>query len=219
MNSIVVDYVSQAMKRKVSFNVILPNGPAKNILLLLHGRGDNKETWMQYTNLIRYNQSTVIIMPSGDLSFYLNRKHGEQFQDYLIELLNYGKNNFKLETDEVHVAGNSMGGFGSLVLAQKYPNLFTSIGIFSPALILDEEYRKVLPNQLVSEDIANAIKDEKVLHEISKKVYLYCGREDKFYQDCVEFSKEYDIELNEDDFGHEWDAWDLCVKNYIMERL
>lgn len=219
MNSIVVDYVSQAMKRKVSFNVILPNGPSKNILLLLHGRGDNKEAWMQYTNIIRYNQSSIIIMPSGDLSFNLNREHGEQFQDYLIELINYGKNSFKLETDEVHVAGNSMGGFGSLVLAQKYPDMFTSVGIFSPALVLDKEYRTIFPNQLISEDIANAIKDEKILRDITNKVYLYCGRKDKFYEDCVKFSREYDVELHEDDFGHEWDAWDTCINKYLMERL
>lgn len=216
MNTINIDFVSQKLKRKVDFNVTIPESKTpKNILLLLHGRGDNNAAWIQYTNVVRYNKESLIIMPSGDISFYLNRTHGEHFQDYLIELIEFVQSKFNIESNEVHVAGNSMGGYGSIMLAQAYPDLFTSIGLFSPALSLSEEYLQKYPDKMLRDNLKTAIVSQSQVESIANKIYLYCGQNDYFYDECVKFANEYNIELHTDNYGHEWDAWDSCIKKYL----
>ncbi len=216
MVTINIDFVSEKLKRKTCFDVIVPeDAMPQNVLLLLHGRGDNHEAWIQYTNVVRYNKKSLIIIPSGDISFYLNRKHGEQFQEYLIELINFVQSKFNIKTSKVHVAGNSMGGFGSLMLAKKYPDLFETIGLFSPALNLSDEYLEKYPDIMLRDNIKTAVNDEAILKKISPKIYLYCGRKDYFFEESAKFANQYHIELKTDDYGHEWDAWDTCIKKYL----
>lgn len=214
-----IDYTSQALKRKSEFIVLLPEQQrVDNILLLLHGRGDDKTAWIHYTNITRYNQSSLIIIPSGDASFYLNQVDGAQYQDYLEELINFVESRFNLTNIKLNIAGNSMGGFGSLALVQKSCIQFDTIGLFSPAIKLSTEYLEGYPNTLLHSELKSVIKGELKIKQMANNIFLYCGKNDKFYNDCLEFSNQYEVELLSDEYGHEWDAWDKWIKIY-MERL
>lgn len=79
-------------------------------------------------------KNVVVIMPEGDLSFYLNMKYGMNFEDYIVkELPDLAQKFFRvsLKREDITIAGLSMGGFGALHSALKFPEVFGQCGVFS----------------------------------------------------------------------------------------
>lgn len=207
-----IDFFSNSLKRKIRFKVFVPQNP-QSTMLLLHGAGDNCEAWINYTNVIRYNKTNLLIFPSGDMSFYVNRKHGEQFTDFCAEIVTYCQAVFRLKTDKLFIAGNSMGGYGALHVAHKMRDQVTKIGLFSPALDTTKEFLTRFYDTMLYDNSTYYMK--KLDDDLAKKIFIYCGDNDYLYPGCTHFSELNNLDLVVDHHAHTWDAWDEIIIKFL----
>ena len=141
-----MEFKSEALKRTVGMNVILPierfRGPFPT-LYLLHGLTDNCSGWLSYTRIRLWAEESglAVVMPSGENSFYMDVlvKDGclGDFGEYVgRELVDVTREAFPLSRDrgDTFLAGLSMGGFGACRNALKYCDTFGKAAILSGAL-------------------------------------------------------------------------------------
>lgn len=141
-----VDFKSEALKRSVQFNVILPvekfKGPYPT-LYLLHGLTDNLNGWLHNTRIRMWaeNMGLAVVMPSGDNSFYLDIlvKDGclGDYGEYVgNELVRITREMFPLsdQREDTFIGGLSMGGFGACRNGLKYSEVFSKVAVLSGAL-------------------------------------------------------------------------------------
>lgn len=144
---------SKILRREVRYCAILPPSydTAKTrrfpVLYFLHGLGGN-EQWLVSSggwNLIEdlWQQDRIreflIVTPDGDTSFYINSRDGhERYEDFLVrEFIPFIERNYRIKSERKDrgIGGVSMGGYGALHLAFRYPQLFTSVSANSAALM------------------------------------------------------------------------------------
>ncbi len=103
---------------------ILKNNPP--VLIFLHGRslsGNNLELVKRYGIICELlhgrNIPAIIVAPQ------LAYKKGWE-PDKILSVLNYIQATFKTDTTRVYIVGMSLGGYGTLFFAGKYPNRITA---------------------------------------------------------------------------------------------
>lgn len=144
---------SAILPHAVSYCALLPPSydaqPAKKfpVLYFLHGLGGDQtflvstggwgmieDAWEQK----RFGEF-VIITPQADTTFYINSKNGRtRYEDFFIrEFVPQMEKKFHLEGTRSGraIGGISMGGYGALRFAFKYPQMFASVGAIMPALL------------------------------------------------------------------------------------
>ena len=146
-----IDYNSGALRRTVSFEMLIPNDPDDDApagdrekplytLFLLHGYHAKAYNWVPAGLPQKYR--FAIVIPTGENSFYLNgTATGTGYQTMVgEELVDYVRRTFGLATspENTCIAGLSMGGFGALHTGLAYPDRFGKIGALSSALIIHE---------------------------------------------------------------------------------
>jgi len=117
------------------------------VLYYLHGIGENEQSLVNSGgwNLVEDLQEQgrigdfLIVTPDGDRSFYVNSRDGrERYEDFFIrEFLPAIDRSFRTRPARAYrgISGTSMGGYGALRLAFRYPELFVSVSAHSAALI------------------------------------------------------------------------------------
>ena len=132
---------SGAMKQTMKYNVWLPpkfdETKAYPILYLLHGAGDDQNAWLDKGNAMpiaaKYVKTggtpMIIVMPDAQMTFYL----GGYERYFHEELMPVVEKKYKFSGKRA-VAGLSMGGYGTLYHALKYPSKFTYAYAMSPAV-------------------------------------------------------------------------------------
>jgi putative tributyrin esterase len=76
-------------------------------------------------------------MPEGESSYYTNSvdRPKDRFEDYIVkDLVADAEFRFPIDASRRSIVGVSMGGFGAIKLALKYPELYNSVGALSPAI-------------------------------------------------------------------------------------
>ena len=146
-----IDYNSGALRRTVSFEMLIPNDPDDDApagdrekplytLFLLHGYHAKAYNWVPAGLPQKYR--FAIVIPTGENSFYLNgTATGTGYQTMVgEELVDYVRRTFGLATspENTCIAGLSMGGFGALHTGLAYPRTFGKIGAMSSAFIHHE---------------------------------------------------------------------------------
>jgi S-formylglutathione hydrolase FrmB len=144
---------SRILHRPVGYCAILPPGYRAGkterypVLYLLHGLGENQEMLIRsgVLNLVEdlWDSGRIgkflIITPAAGSSFYINSRNGrERYEDFFIkEFLPFIARRYRTRTGHMNrgIAGISMGGYGALHLAFRYPWLFGSVAAESAALI------------------------------------------------------------------------------------
>jgi len=147
---------SLILGRPVRYTIYLPFDYATSarnypVTYLLHGLGDNDMGWMQFgeAHLIadeaiatREIPPMILAMPDGGTSFYINNfDQSLRFEDFFIqEFIPYIEKNYRVRAERRYrgIAGLSMGGFGTLNFALKYPEKFAACAAFSAALFSHE---------------------------------------------------------------------------------
>ncbi len=117
------------------------------VLYYLHGLGDNEQSllnfggWDVVSELRREGKvgDFVILAPGGGHTFYLNSENGKvRWEDFFLkEFMPQMEKKYRIEGTRTArgITGVSMGGYGALRLAFKYPNEFTAVSAQMPALI------------------------------------------------------------------------------------
>jgi enterochelin esterase-like enzyme len=148
---------SNILHKDVAYSVYLPfdyntSNRFYPVVYLLHGYTDDQTGWIQFGEINSYADKAIaegtippmiIIMPNADSSWYINSFDGkENYEDFFIkELMPAVENKYRIKAQKRFrgIAGLSMGGYGSLIYAMKYPNLFAAAAPLSAAVLTDDE--------------------------------------------------------------------------------
>lgn len=144
------EFKSALLGRNWSFNLYLPtgydaNGPTRYpVLYLLHGNGADRNEWVLKGRIRRTLDAliesgeippTIVVMPDAGTSWYVDLK--EQLESaFMLELIPVIEKNYRaLNTRDARVIGGlSMGAYGALHYALRYPERFHAAALLSPAV-------------------------------------------------------------------------------------
>jgi S-formylglutathione hydrolase FrmB len=146
---------STILARPVRYCAFLPDSFDQDktrqypVLYYLHGLGDNEQSLLNFggsdviTELRRQGKigDFIVLSPSGGHSFYLNSADGKvRYEDFFIkEFMPQMEKKYRADGTRATrgITGVSMGGYGALRLAFKYPDEFAAVSAQMPALIAD----------------------------------------------------------------------------------
>ncbi|MFA9391798.1 MAG: alpha/beta hydrolase [Prolixibacteraceae bacterium] len=152
---------SKILGKQVHYTIYLPfdyetSNRFYPVLYLLHGYSDNDMGWMQFgeANLIadelisqREIPPMIIAMPDGGVSFYINNfDNSVRYEDFFLqEFIPFIEKTYRARTESRYrgIAGLSMGGYGTLNYALKYPEKFAAAVAFSAAIFSEEDIMSV----------------------------------------------------------------------------
>jgi S-formylglutathione hydrolase FrmB len=129
----------------LQYRVLLPadyeSSPRRYpVLYLLHGAGGDENDWSSRTDLASYiaKYNLIVVMPAVGNTWYANSASDEKarYEDVIIrDLIPHIDAKYRT-IGNWHgraIAGLSMGGFGALKFALRYPHLFVFAASFSGA--------------------------------------------------------------------------------------
>jgi enterochelin esterase-like enzyme len=143
---------SRCLHQPVRFSLLLPENYYRNndkypVIYLLHGFGGNNDSWLDRCSINILADSLrnqkciseyIYVMPDADNSYYLNNFDSSfMFEDYFInEFIPFIDSSCRTLACKQGrtLMGLSMGGFGSIILAVKHPDLFGSVVALSAAV-------------------------------------------------------------------------------------
>lgn len=148
---------SSILGTNVEYSVYLPSDYNVSnrhypVLYLLHGYTDDEIGWTQFGEVDRIADRTInsgeappmiIVMPDAGVSWYINSADGKvRWEDFFIqEFIPHIDAGLRTRpTKEFRaVAGLSMGGHGTLIMAMKHPDLFTAAAPLSAGIFTEKE--------------------------------------------------------------------------------
>lgn len=148
---------SKILGKEVEYSIYLPPGYEKNtdrypVLYLLHGHSGDESNWIHVgaakeTADVQLKEKKIvemiIVMPDGGNSWYINSYDGKVlYEDFFVnEFINYIDETYRTEASREGrgIAGLSMGGHGSLLLAIRHPSLFSTVAPMSAAVFTQDE--------------------------------------------------------------------------------
>lgn len=139
---------STSLKRNVSLTVILPSDaisgvpvqPPYKTLYFLHGYSGEGMVLATYLSLRKHSElkGIAIVLPDGYNSFYVDHPERDENYSRFIgeELVQITRQMFPLSQrrEDTFIGGISMGGYGALYNAGKYPKTFSKVLAMSPAV-------------------------------------------------------------------------------------
>ncbi|PYV84532.1 MAG: hypothetical protein DMG93_04475 [Acidobacteria bacterium] len=232
---------SSSLGRDVHYRVLMPGGCDKGerlpVLYLLHGIYGDYKNWDTKTRLETYAKDLrmIIVMPDGDDSWYTNSATvpADKFEDYVAtDLISEIDKKFKTIRDRHGraIAGLSMGGYGAVKLALKYPELFVFSGSLSGAFNAAQNLDTLRPDfrarllEVFGSEGSRARTENDVFTLLNAPhtspypyFYLACGSADFFLDTNRAFaqqlsSKNLPYEYHETPGGHTWEYWDSAVQ-------
>ena len=242
---------SPSVSKTMKFVVILPSNYTTNqrypILYLLHGYSGGQTDWTRRTKITEYVKDIplIVVMPDGENSWYVNSASDSlaRFETYMVEDLPiYVRLHYSIDTTRQAIAGLSMGGYGSIMLALKHPGMFRFAGSLSGALtyprFLGDDtvqptsggIRRNLDSIFASQrsrteyDIFELYRNTR--HDSSLYLYFAMGTQDGFrsflpvhrmFTDSLRVAK-IPYEYHELPGGHNWQFWDREIQP-LLKRM
>lgn len=246
-----IDFYSKVLSKITNVNIAFPNDVLPETILdnasykrpmktlyLLHGFSGSSKDWILGCHVqdlaAKYNM--IIIMPSGDNSFYLDAKGtGKAYCQYIgKELVEYVTKTFSLsdKKEDTFIGGLSMGGFGAIHTGLTFTETFGKIIAFSSALVIHDikntntDFENTVADYYYYSSVFGDLSQVEysinnpeyligLLKEQGKKIppiYMTCGTEDFLIQQNRDFYKflvkeGIDVEYMESTGTHDWDFW------------
>jgi S-formylglutathione hydrolase FrmB len=243
---------SAALKQKVRYCALLPPSYDQNkaarypVLYHLHGLGGDEQTFVSLGgwSVVEQMQAAgeigefIIVMPQGGRSFYINSRDGQiRYEDFFIqEFLPAVEKRYRVRPGRANrgIHGISMGGYGALRMAFKYPHLFGSVAAHSAALmaklpegigtsgggpgarVLGDVFGRPVDRNFYAAN--NPIALARTAKLAGLKIYFDCGLQDDFGFDAG--ARELNQALKQRGVAHEFHlypgvhGWD-----YVAEHL
>jgi endo-1,4-beta-xylanase len=144
---------SKLLNETVGFTLYMPTEPEPGevlpVIYWLHGKGGNETRGAYISGYLdeaiarnKIRPTAMVLVNGGLQSFYSDTYDGEVPVESMImqELIPYVEKQFPVGRQRHNrlIEGYSMGGFGALKLASKYPDKFASVAIFGAALLSEE---------------------------------------------------------------------------------
>jgi S-formylglutathione hydrolase FrmB len=151
-------FQSQSMRVNVGYNICLPPEYTRDtarrfpVIYYLHGYEGNESSYLDYVkywreSLARTGPSLLVFVNGGEASFFSDAPDKSVMGETVVKEL-VAEIDFKYRTIAQPTArslhGYSMGGFGALKLAFKYPDLFGSVVTYGATISNAQEMQKHL---------------------------------------------------------------------------
>jgi len=243
---------SKLLGYPVEYSIYLPadyetSNRSYPVLYLLHGYSDDETGWVQFGEVAQIADkgiesgdfsSVIIVMPNGKISWYCNDyKMANPWEDMFVkEFIPTIEKTYRIRAKKEFraISGLSMGGYGSLMMAMRNPDLFSSCVAFSSGTFTDEEiiampdntykmyFGDIFGSSLAGEKrISDSWKAHSPLHLIydvpkeklkSIRFYIDCGDDDFLFEGNTQLHiqmRKLDIphEYRMRNGGHEWPYW------------
>jgi enterochelin esterase-like enzyme len=138
------EMASAQLGRSWNYWLYVPDEPPQMVLYLFHGHGGSGHDWIEQGDvpalldrLIAEDRMppVVAVMPDAGTSWYVNSAKGAMENAIMDDLLPTAEAEVgvHLKRDERAMMGVSMGGYGALRLAMRYPEQFGAAALLAPA--------------------------------------------------------------------------------------
>jgi len=158
-----VRFHSEALGGDSMLTVVEPSGCDRplGVLYLLHGMGDDHTTWTSRVDIVAQmtlaSAEFMIVVPDAAGSYFCNipGPDGGRYEDLIVrDVIGYIDANYNTLAERRGrvAAGLSMGGYGSLMLSMRHPELFCGVSSHSGSLYFGHEphpFGKPYPNGLM----------------------------------------------------------------------
>ena len=248
-----VNFFSSVLGMCTAMNVILPQTTSTRgligvdtadadvtypVLYLLHGMSDDHTIWSRRTSIERYadERGIAVVMPTTELGWYTNMKHGRQWRSFIGEELPAICHDFfpriSQKREDTYIAGLSMGGYGAYALAMTYPEQYSAAAALSAAFL---PLRFGRDREPFWQDIFGTMSEytggENDLIALSSRLvregaplprlYMWCGTEDGLYSQNIAM-RDHLNKLGWEDFtyeesagNHNWRCWDEKIQTVL----
>lgn len=251
---------SGILDREVNYSIYLPAGYESSnrrypVLYLLHGFTDDETGWTQFgevkTIADRASQKVavtpmIIVMPDAGKSWYINNHDGSvRYEDFFVdEFISHIDDTYRTRPEKQFraVSGLSMGGYGTLIMAMKHPDLFAAAAPLSAGVSTDEEIINMsadnwnnvfgvpygediegedrLSDHYLENSILNIVEtgDREKLGSV--RYYIDCGDDDFLIEGnmalhAAMIDKEVQHEFRVRDGGHTWTYWRTALPEVL----
>jgi S-formylglutathione hydrolase FrmB len=233
------------MGQAMPYRVLLPPdyssaGKRYSSLYLLHGLFGSFTNWTELACL-GPQDNLIIIMPEAADGWYCDCGVNQRYESWLLqELIPEIDREFRTDGSRAarSIAGNSMGGYGAIKIALRYPEMFrfaaSTSGAFGAPTWSDEdpapanwqEYRPSIlrifgpiDSKVRSENDVNALVSEYQREKVPA-IYFDCGISDPFLDANRKLSSRMRDRGMEHRFrilpgGHDWHYWAKTGKEII----
>jgi len=219
-----LNYFNSPLQKEVAFLALLPDRQEKPgpypVYYLLHGLSDDYTAWLRWSSIERYVRELpiIVVLPDGDRNWYSDMPDGPAYEKSIIEGLIPFVDRYlpTVPSREGRVIGGlSMGGYGAMKLALKYPDLFCSVAAHSGAFGLRNDPTRRLDYIDCCLELASALKPD-----TAPAIRFDCGIDDFLIEQNREFHRHLeslDIPHEYEEFpgGHSWAYWDEHVQEAI----
>jgi S-formylglutathione hydrolase FrmB len=148
---------SQALGGEQAFSIFTPPSFSKDrsrtypVVFFLHGLNNDHTSWTvsRYGDLPGKVEQLILsgkipeillVNPKADNSFYCNTADGtRRYEDFVVrEMISLVESRYRGRKgrEDRAIAGTSMGGYGALKIAMKYPDLYSAVAGHSPIILL-----------------------------------------------------------------------------------
>ncbi len=236
---------SAALARTWTYAVYLPTGYDSSsltypVLYLLHGNGGNLYCWVNDGKIQATADAliatgeippAVIVMPDAGTSWFVDRK--QKMETAVIdELIPDVERNLRVANERSGrlVGGLSMGGYGALRLALKYPERFVAAALLSPAIYNPEPPENSAARRVGVFGAPNfdpeiwkslnypALWDAYLAKTLPVAMYINAGDDDDFFieAEAMQFyellrKNKQPAELRIVDGAHVWAVWQSTI--------
>ena len=156
---------SQALRGQGQYSIFFPPSydSSKNtypVLYFLHGLFNDHTSWtdtehgnlpakIERLMLEKKIPEMLVVHPNGGRSFYTNYYDGSlKYEDFVVkELVAHVETTYRASTGRRNrsITGTSMGGFGALKIAMRYPKIYGAVAAHSPIVFLNRNPLDVPP--------------------------------------------------------------------------
>ena len=240
-------FQSESLAREMHYRILLPanyeaSARSYPVLYLLHGWHGDHTNWTTLTDLTHYaeNLPIIIVMPDAHDSWYVNSASApqERFEQYIIRDLIAEVDQHWRTLRSPHrraIAGLSMGGYGAVKFALKYPGTFGIAGSISGAFnatetelsatradlapSLDSAFGPANSTVRSENDVYEAV--DRVVPSTTAYLYLDCGMRDvSFLQANRKLvsklsQRNLSYEYHETPGAHTWEYWDTRLPSML----
>lgn len=211
------------------------------VLYLLHGMGGDEEAWIALgrtaqilDNLIAQGKALpmLVVMTNGNVAqqaapgespkgmvqptMQLPNTMDGKFEETFVDVIKFIESNYRVKANKANraVAGLSMGGYHSLHISRYYPNTFDYVGLFSAAIMPDQNVKSK-----VYENFDATLKAQR---DNGYKLYwIGMGKTDFLYKAGVDYRKTLDdigmpYTYVETEGGHTWTNWRVYLTQFAQ---
>ena len=236
MSLCTIQFFAQEIQKMSQMTVVLPeqgNGPFP-VFYLLHGLSDDNTAWSRRTNIERYvaQLPLIVVMPDGGRGFYCDALEGPAYEKCMIKdvvgLVDRVFPTIRARSGRV-IGGLSMGGYGAMKLAYRFPDMFCSAVSHSGALNatrvkrdggLQPELARIFgPTPAGGKDDLFTLA-ETIDRKLLPATRFDCGRDDFLIEENRAFDRHLSAlgiahEYEEFPGSHEWGYWDVHVQEAL----